>query len=243
MPELPLEGWRIVVTRPRAQAELLAAELEPLGAKVDVFPLVAIEPVADDRKLDEALRELDRYNWVVFTSANGVAIAHEHAEKLAAMNVAAVGSATADALRGLGVEPAFVPERFAGEGIGPGLEPLRAARVLVLQADIADARLSEELRRRGATVKTLAAYRTVAVEWTQAELTAVRKADAVVLASGSAARGLARQGGAGTALVVCIGPKTADVAREVGLDVGLIAHEATADGIIQALTSHFGGRA
>ncbi len=242
MAESQLAGRRIVVTRPRAQAESLASALEALGAKVDVLPLVAIEPVADDRKLEEALRELHRYDWVVFTSVNGVAIARERAEALAAMSVAAVGPATAEALRELGVEPSFVPERFAGEDIGPGLEPLRAARVLVLQADIADARLSEELRRRGATVHALVAYRTLAVERKPAELRALQAADAVVLASGSAVRSLVAQGGAGGALIVCIGPKTAEVARELGLLVGLTAHEATADGIIQALTSHFGGR-
>ncbi len=75
------------------------------------------------------------------------------------------------------------------------------------------------------------------------ELTELRAADAIVLMSGSAARSLADQGGAGRALVVCIGPRTADVAREAGLTVGLIAHEATSEGIIQALTSHFGERA
>ena len=241
MAERPLAGRRIVVTRPRAQAEPLAGALEQLGAKVEVLPLVEIEPVADDRKLEESLRELKRYDWVVFTSANGVAIAREHAEELAAMNVAAVGPATAAALRELGVEPSFVPERFAGQEIGPGLESLRAARVLVLQADIADARLSEDLRRRGATVKALAAYRTVATKPGPAQVKRLQAADAVVLASGSAARNLAAQGGAGVALVVCIGPKTAEVAREVGLAIGLTAHEATADGIIQALTSHFGG--
>jgi uroporphyrinogen-III synthase len=83
-------------------------------------------------------------------------------------------------------------------------------------------------------------YRTVETERTPAELAELRAADALVLMSGSAARSLARHGGAGDALVVCIGPKTAAVAREVGLQVGLVAREATSEGIIHALTSHFG---
>jgi uroporphyrinogen III methyltransferase/synthase len=235
----PLEGKRIVVTRPREQGEQLASALERLGATVDLVPLVSIEPVADRRSLDESLRELDRYDWVVFTSANGVGIAGDYAAELSRASVAAIGPATADALRALGVEPAFVPARFAGEEVGPGLEPLRAARVLVLQADIADSRLADELRRRGALVKAVTAYRTVKIEGKKDELAALRAADAVVLASGSAARSLAQQGGAGAALVVCIGPKTSDVASEAGLPVGLVARDATAEGIIQALTKHF----
>ena len=85
----------------------------------------------------------------------------------------------------------------------------------------------------------MTAYRTVPVERTASELAELRAADAVVLASGSAARSLALQGGAGDALVACIGPKTAEIAREVGLPDGIVADEATAKGIIHALVDHF----
>jgi uroporphyrinogen-III synthase len=132
-----------------------------------------------------------------------------------------------------------VPEHFAAEPIVAGLEPLAGSRILLPQADIADPGLAEELRKRSAIVDAISAYRTAEVERTPGELAELRSADAVVLASGSAARSLASRGGAGGALVVCIGPKTADVAREVGLPVGFVAHEATAKGIIQALVSHF----
>jgi uroporphyrinogen III methyltransferase/synthase len=237
--ERPLEGRRIVVTRPRKQAEALAGTLRGLGADALVFPLVEIKP-ADD--LDAiAAADPGAYDWVVFTSASAVAtvgagLRHATGD----VRVATVGPATAEAVRTLGVEPAFVPERFAAEEIASGLEPLAGTRVLLPQADIANPGLAEELRRRGATVDALTAYRTVEVERTSEELTQLRAADAVVLASGSAARSLARQGGAGPALVVCIGPKTAEVARAEGLEVGLVAPEATSEGIIHALTSHFG---
>ncbi len=139
----------------------------------------------------------------------------------------------------LGVEPSFVPERFAGEELAAGLGPLGEARILLPQADIADPGLAEELRGRGAVVDVLPTYRTVEVELTAAELAELRSAHVVVLASGSAARSLASHGGAADALVLCIGPKTAVAAREVGLPVGLVAHEATSEGMIQALVLHF----
>lgn len=240
MADQPLRGRRIVVTRPHGQAEELAAELESRGAMVLAMPLVAIEALSDAGALRAALEDIERYDWVVFTSANGVAAVRRLAADLGEARIAAVGPATAAAVRALALEPSFVPERFAGAEIVAGLEPLSGARILLPQADVADPGLAEELRSRGAIVDAIPAYRTVEVERSAPEIAAFRAADVVVLASGSAARSLASQGGAGDALIICIGPKTADVAREVGLPVGLVAREATSEGIIQALVTHFG---
>jgi uroporphyrinogen-III synthase len=229
------------VTRPEAQARSLAEGLERLGAAVAIVPLVGIEPAEDTSALDAALEALDAYDWIVFTSANGVAAASERLGKPGEVRVAAVGPATAAAVRALGVEPAFVPERFAAEEIVAGLEPVEGSRVFLPQADIADPQLAAELRSRGATVDAIAAYRTVEVQPSVAGSSTIRRADAVVLASGSAARSLARLEGIGDRpLVVCIGPKTAEAAQEAGLQVGLVAEEATPEGIIQALVGHFG---
>jgi len=237
--ERPLEGRRIVVTRPPSRADVLAGELGRLGATTLVVPLVRIEPPEDASALERALADLDRYDWLVFTSANGVDAVRKLAANLGDARIAAVGPVTAAAVRTLGVEPSFVPERFAAEDIVAGVDPLSGARILLPQADIADPGLAEELRKRGAIVDAIPAYRTVEVAPRASELAELRAADAVVLASGSAARSLASRGGAGEALVVCIGPKTADAARDVGLPVGLVAREATSEGIIQALVSHF----
>lgn len=246
MAELPLEGRRIVVTRPREQGAELAEALERLGAEVVIAPLVAIEPVEDGRPLAAALRELDSYGWVVFTSANGVAAVQRTlpGASFGAARVAAVGPATVRAVQELGVEPCFVPDVYAAEEIAAGLGPLEGVRILLLQADIASANLAEELRSRGAKLDAIVAYRTVEARPSPAELAELeRGADAIVLASGSAARSLAALGLASCireALLVCIGPKTAQAAREAGLTVGLVAHEASAEGIIHALVSHFG---
>lgn len=239
MAEQPLAGRRIVVTRPEAKS--LADELERLGAEVTIVPLIEIRDAEDRNALEDAIARFASYDWIVLTSVNGVAAV---AAGLAALRnsarVAAVGPVTADAIRSHGVEPAFVAPR-ASDDIAAGLGELTGARVLLPQADIAAPHLAEELRASGAEVDVVVAYRTVLVEPPMWGILPLRIADAVVLASGSACRSLAAAGGAGGgAMLVCIGPKTAKVAREVGLKVGLVAGETTSDGIIQALVSHFG---
>jgi uroporphyrinogen-III synthase len=243
VPDQPLAGKRIVVTRPESKP--LAQALELLGAEVSIVPLIEIRPAEDRRPLDAALENLAAYEWVVFTSVNGVSAVDERVRGMGpGTRVAAVGPVTADAVRALGVEPAFVAAR-ASEDIARGLGPLDNKRVLLPQADIADPRLADELRGRGATVDAVVAYRTILVEPPMWGILPMRLADAVVLASGSAVRGLAAiaasfEGFGTSTILVCIGPKTAAVAREVGLPVGLVADESTGDGIIRALVSHFG---
>ena len=240
MVERPLAGKRIVVTRPESKP--LAEALEQLGAEVSIVPLIEIRAVEDCRALDAAAENLRAYDWVVFTSVNGVAAVGERLSRIGeGSRVAAVGPVTADAVRALGVEPSFVAQR-ASEDIASGLGPLDGTSVLLAQADIASPRLADALRERGATVDAVVAYHTVQVE--PAPLGALGIADAVVLASGSAARSLASiaatfDGLGDSTLLVCIGPKTASVAREVGLPVGIVADETTADGIIRALVAHF----
>jgi uroporphyrinogen-III synthase len=233
----PLAGRRIVVTRPEARR--LADELERLGAEVTIVPLIEIRPAEDRRALEEAVERMRSYDWIVLTSVNGVAAVHEGLVGLAGPKVAAVGPVTAEAIRERGVEPAFVASR-ASDDIAGGLGEIDGQTILMPQADIAEPHLAAELRGKGAQVDLVVAYRTVLVEPPMWGILPLRIADAVVLASGSACRSLAAAGGSGgAAVLVCIGPKTAKVAREVGLRVGLVADETTSDGIIRALVSHF----
>jgi uroporphyrinogen-III synthase len=232
----PLAGRRIVVTRPEAQARLLADALAGLGADVAVVPLVEIRTVALPTDLDASA-----YDWIVLTSANGVAACSALLAHPDCARVAVVGPATAAAARALGVEPAFVPERFAADAIADGLGEVEGARVLIAQADLADPALADELRARGANVDAVVAYRTVPRAPSEEETRALGRADIVVVASGSAARALAAtRAVTAHAIVACIGPKTAAVAAEVGLTVGLVADEATANGMIRALVTQFG---
>ncbi len=240
MADNPLAGRRIVVTRPEAKP--LVDELVGLGAEVTLVPLIEIRPADDRRALEDALARLETYDWLILTSVNTVAALGDslHVGLSPRVRVAAIGPVTADAIRERGVEPAFVATR-ASEDIAGGLGRIEGSRVLLPQADIADPHLADELRGKGAEVDAVIAYRTVLVEPPMWGILPLRIADAVVLASGSACRSLAAAGGAGEGvLLVCIGPKTAKVAREVGLKVGLVADETTSDGIIRTLVTHFG---
>ncbi len=240
MAEPPLAGRRIAVTRPREHSGALVGRLEGLGAVAVVVPLISIEPLEDDTELTGLVEDGD-HDWIVFTSANAVRAVGPAIRRTRA-RIAAVGPVTAHALSDTGVEPSFTPEVFAAREIAAGLEPLDGSRVLLPQSEIAESLLADELRARGATVDVVDAYRTVPRRPTEDELAELRAADAIVLMSGSAARSLVGEGGAGDSLVVCIGPMTASAAREAGVMVGLTAHEATSEGIIEALTSHFGER-
>jgi uroporphyrinogen-III synthase len=242
MAEKTLQGRRIVITRPESKP--LAEALELLGAEVSIVPLIEIRPVEDPRALDAASERLAQYDWIVFTSVHGVAAVGERLSGIGETRIAAVGPVTAASVRALGIEPSFVAGR-ASEDIAGGLGSLEGARVLLPQADIADPRLGEELRERGAVVEVVVAYRTIQVEPSLWGVLPLRIAHAIVVASGSAVRSLSSIAGSLEGLgdsttLVCIGPKTAAVAREVGLPVGLVADETTADGIIRALVSHFG---
>jgi uroporphyrinogen-III synthase len=236
--EGPLAGRRIAVTRPTEHAGHLATALERLGAQVSVVPLIEVVPLDDAGELERLVEHGD-HDWIVFTSTNAVRAVGGAVSRVRA-RIAAVGPATAAAVRGLGVDPAFVPDRFAAREIADGLEPLAGARVLLPQSEIAERSFADGIRARGATVDVVDAYRTLEREPTADERAELDRAHAILLASGSAARSLAGAGGvASGTLVVCIGPATSDAARSAGLDVDLVAREATGEGMIEALVSHF----
>ena len=234
-----LQGRRIVITRPAEKARRLADRLRTLGAVPIEFPTVKIEP-AQSGPIDAALRALDTFDWVVFTSANGVeavfgrlASAGKDARDLGRRKVAAIGPVTAQALRERGVEPALVPAEYVAEAILASLGEVRGLRFLLPRADIAREALAAGLRDRGAVVTEVTAYRTVGAAGPPPDLSG---ADAVTFTSSSTVRHFLASGAAvGTAKVVCIGPVTARTARELGLTVAAVADEYTEDGLIQAL--------
>jgi uroporphyrinogen III methyltransferase/synthase len=238
-PSRVLQGRRIVITRPRDRARRLAERLRSLGAEPIVFPTVRIEP-ADPGPLDAAVRSLPQYDWIVFTSANGVEAFHarllaaeKDARDLASRKVAAIGPVTAQALRRRGVEPALVPGEYVAEAILASLGEVRGLRFLLPRADIAREALAAGLREKGAVVTEVVAYRTVGAGTTPPDLS---RADAVTFTSSSTVRHFVASGAqAGRAKVVCIGPVTAATARELGLVVDAVAATYTEDGLIQAL--------
>jgi uroporphyrinogen-III synthase len=207
---------RVVVTRARAQAEPLVAALEAAGHVAVVCPLIAIEPLGD------APVDTSRYDWVVITSANG---AREFARRRTGSlkRVAAVGPATADALRAEGIEPALIPSEPSQDGVLAEL-PRPAGRVLLAAAEGARRLLVDEL-----DAEFVPLYRTV-------ELRPDPPAgDVAVLASPSAARAFAAV--APRMCVVTVGPHTTRQARALGLDVSAEAARPDAAAVVAALST------
>lgn len=253
----PLFGRRIVVTRPRAQAGELAAAFEELGARVDLVPAIAIVPATDPAPLDAALDRLPSYGWIVFTSANGVRLFFERlaargrdVRELVAARIAAIGPETAAELERRLVRPAVVPSDYRAEGlldVLPDAE-VRGRRVLVPRAAGARAILPDTLRARGAVVDEVTTYAAVRPPDADVEgLTAALQAgavDAITFTSSSTVRhfaeligseGMRALAAGPRPLVACIGPVTADTARELGLRVDVVAPTYTAAALARAV--------
>ncbi len=166
----PLFGRRIVVTRAREQASSLVARLTELGAEVIEFPTIRIRPLPAE-PLDEAIRCLPSYAWVIFTSVNGVKHfwqglrrAGLDARALGGLRLAAIGPATAEALSAHGLEADLVPDSYVAEGVAEALAargPLAGVRVLLPRAAMAREVLPETLRAAGAQVDVIPCYETV----------------------------------------------------------------------------------
>lgn len=169
----PLLGKGVVVTRAREQASGLAAQLTELGADVVQFPTIAIRPLEDYSELDTivaAIAEGDAYHWLIFTSVNGVRFfwrrllrAGWDARILGGVRVAAIGPATAAALRERGIVPDFVPDRYVAESVAQGLleRGVAGRRVLLPRAREAREVLPDVLRKAGALVDVIPVYETV----------------------------------------------------------------------------------
>ncbi len=242
----PLAGKRIVITRPDPDASRLADRLRSLGAVPIVVPSIEIE-FTDPPELARALERISQYHWVVFTSKNGVEAVFRLAQEIRRQGkprIAAIGPATAAALRRRGVEPDVVPDRYVAEAVLEALGDVAGLKILLPRANIARRTLAEGLRERGALVEEIAAYRTRSRKppgGTEAPDESLDSADAITFTSSSTVRGFveSRPVPAG-AKIVCIGPITAKTAAQYGLRVDAVAERYTEDGLIAALIDLFG---
>jgi len=248
----PLFGKRILVTRPRQQAGDLARRLEVLGAKALILPTVAISDPGNWDKVDAALADLNKYHWLVFTSSNGV---HSFIKRLwetghdlralGHLRLAAIGPATAIALRTYHLEPDVVPAQFRSEVLAADLlQHVVGKRVLLARADRGRELLREELAKV-AEVDQVAVYSQVdAVDLHSSEMDCLRRGevDYLTLTSSNIARALVLALDAptrayletGQVKIVTISPVTSSVVREMGLPVAAEATEYTTQGIVEA---------
>ena len=232
----PLQNRRIVITRPEADARRFADRLRELGAKPVVAPAIEIE-FTDPAELDEALGRLAEFDWIVFTSRNGVEAVFRRTSDIAGPKIAVIGPATAEELAGHGLEATLMPSSYVDESILEEIGDVEGASILLPRADIAREALPGGLRAAGADVLEIAAYRTRTISDPLPDLGSV---DAVTFTSSSTVRGFLERGNVPNgAAVVCIGPITAATARELGLEVAAVAAEFTEDGLISTLEQFF----
>ena len=255
----PLFGRTIVVTRSRAQASEFAATLEALGAEVIQAPTIRIEGLADTPGMRSAVRDVARVQWVVFTSVNGVAkfldaLALEDLDVrvLAGVRIAAIGPATRDGLLQSGLRADLVPDHFTNQALLEAFhakEKLEGQTILLPRAEVAPPELTDGLRRQGAQVREVAAYRTVRgdeLPQTLLERLEQDDIDLVTFTSSSTVRnfveGLPTDRGAqllSHVRAASIGPVTSATLREAGVPVAVSAAASTITGLTAAILDHF----
>ena len=253
----PLFGKRVMVARSRSQASALSELLSKEGAQPLEVPTIEIRPLDDYGELDEALGDLSDHNWVLFVSANAVEAVFSRMAKLnldarafGPAKVAAIGSATAEALRGQGIAADYIPKEAVSESVVEGLGTLGldGAKVLLPRTDIGSEALSKGLEARGASVREVIAYRTVTPDNAgerAAEILAQAVDVATFTSSSTVGNLVAVLNGdlqrLGNAKIACIGPVTAVAAKQVGLDVDIVAEESTVGGLVAAIKDHYAG--
>jgi uroporphyrinogen III methyltransferase/synthase len=245
---LPLFGRRIVVTRAAEQAPALVERLRSLGAAVIELPAIAIRPLEDYSALDAAIGRLAEYDWLVFTSVNGVRFFFERLDRSCydvrrlPPKLCAIGPATRRALEQLHLKVDLMPEEYVAEALVAAFsrQNMRGKRVLLARAAAARELLPEELGRLGASVDVVPAYRTVVPEDAagRARQVFARPPDWVLFTSSSTVKNLVAAAGrealAGVR-IASIGPVTSETVRSFGLEVAAEARPYTIDGLIEAV--------
>ena len=259
-PSGPLAGKRIVVSRAQDQAAALSLPLRELGAEVLEIPFIEIRPPASFRSLDDALRQIHNYDWLILTSVNGVKalagrIRHLGLDALnfVHLKVAAIGPATEQALEEQQFKVDVVPDKYVAEAVVSRLrDQVKGQRILLVRAKVARDVIPEELRRAGAVVEVVEAYETVVPETSRARLQSVlqdsaRRPDVITFTSSSTVRNFvslldlrAEPGRCFDLQAVkraSIGPVTSHTMRALGLPVDIEAREFTIPGLVQAIVA------
>ena len=252
----PLFGKRILVTRSRHQASALSKLLSEYGAQPIELPAIDIQASADTGELDQAISNLERYHWLVFTSVNGVEAFFQRlyslnldARALRNLKIGAIGPATARILENKGIIPDYLPVVYTSQGFVAGLSSwdITGQRFLLPRADIAGKELTDGISQLGAEVHEVAAYRTVPATkaiFRAKEMLLSGEIDVITFTSSSTVTNLAavfngKEPAVNNAKVACIGPKTADTATRAGLKVDIVASEHTIPGLVAAIDEYF----
>ena len=248
--KLPLFGQRIVVTRAPDQASEFSERLRSLGAEAIELPVISIQPPTDPTPLDRAIERLPEYDWLIFTSVNGVRFfmdrldRSKHDLRSLKARICAIGPATRRAIENLHLKVDLMPDEYVAESLiqAFGGEELKGRRILLPRAAVARDLIPQELAKLGAQVDVVEAYRNIVPDETASRareiFSSARKPDWVTFTSSSTVKNLLAVAGRdaleGTR-IASIGPVTSDTARSGGLTVDVEAKEYTLDGLIQAI--------
>jgi uroporphyrinogen III methyltransferase/synthase len=254
----PLFGKTILVTRAREQASDFRALLEERGARCLEFPTIEVAGPPTWEPLDRALKSIDRYQWVIFTSVNGVRFLFQRLEALGedvralrGIRLAAIGPKTAAALEERGLRLDLVPSEYRAEAVidALGEAEIRGRRFLLPRAAKARELLPEKLAEMGGEVEVVTAYETVRPSEKAEEVRRLLREGAIhciTFTSSSTVENFIAMVGddhlpslLGKAVVACIGPITAETARKHGLTVEIIPDEYTIEALTAALVAHF----
>jgi uroporphyrinogen III methyltransferase / synthase len=246
-----LEGARVLVTRPRRQAEDLCRQLAALGADVVVEPAIRISAPPDWSAVDAALDNLEAYDWLVFSSSNGVQFLldrvrarHRSLDRLRRVKIAAVGPGTADELARYGLHAALVPDEFHAEALAAALVGRASGqRLLLARASRGRAVLAETLTSAGCRVDEIVVYTSSDAEPDDPEIRrlasrlAEGQIDWITVTSSAIARSLVRLFGEKLrrAKLASISPITSATLRECGYDPAVEAAESTVRGLVEAI--------
>ena len=252
----PLFGKGVVITRPERQADDLARLLAAQGANPIAFPTISITQPADWSELDRALSQLESYNWMIFTSANGVHFFFERLRQkgmdirdLKGIKIGCIGPATARQIEDRGIRVDLVPEEFIAEGLLKSFASMNLSgkKILIPRASRARDILPEGLKNQGASVDVVTAYQTIQSGRKKEELSAYIDAgevDVITFTSSSTVTNFVEIMGEGFMLpahvkIACIGPVTAATAEKAGFRVDIRQEEYTMEGLVQSLVNYF----
>ncbi len=248
----PLFGKGVVITRPEAQAEELSALLRDEGARVISFPTIRIEPPERYDDLDRAIKNIEKYQWIVFTSANGVRFFFERFRKLRndirdlkGIKMGTIGPATRARLEGYGIRVDLIPKEYVSNSVVEAFREMNVAgaHILLPRAEIAGDTIPDGLSEMGAHVDVAIAYRTTRSGEdgeTIRELMSNGEVDVITFTSPSTVINFMDIIGDGTPIpnhikIACIGPVTEDACRKAGLGVDIMQGPYSIPGLVNAI--------
>ncbi len=252
-----LLGKRILITRAKAQAESFKIKLSELGANVILFPTIEIIEMDDYNEFVTALNSLDQYDWLILTSVNTVQILVDQLKKLGidqlpkTLKTACIGPKTEAAFKKQGFRSDLMPQKFVAEYILPGLSSIKGKKFLLPQADKARKFLADSIRENGGEIDDLIIYKTVmpplpkdSVNELQAGvdlITFTSPSTIINLSSMTRSIGLDLNNLPGDPSFACIGPVTAEAARDLEIPVSIIPEDYSVDGLITAMIQFYEG--